>query len=56
LIRGRNENVGALIAPVSKFLNELAVEKRPARRLNLDILEDDAEEEVCYTIPVPVVP
>jgi hypothetical protein len=56
LTRGRNENVGALITPVAQLLDELVVEKKSTKRLNLDVLEDDAEEEVCFAILVPVRP
>jgi hypothetical protein len=52
LIRGRSENVGVLIIHVAQLLDELAVEKKSVKRLNLDVLEDDAEEEVCYAITV----
>jgi hypothetical protein len=31
------------------------VEKKPTRRVDLDVLEDDAEEEVCYPFALPLV-
>ena len=43
--------------PCSPVLNEFTVEKKHARRVNLDDFKDDAEEEVChtFTLPLPVV-
>lgn len=35
-------------------MNALAVEKKTTRRVNLDDLEDDAEEEVCYACTLPL--
>ena len=55
MIHGRSENVGALSALVAQFSNELAAEKKAVRRVDLDGLEDDAEEEVCCTFTFPLV-
>lgn len=40
--------------PCSPALNESAVEKKHARRVNLDDFKDDAEEEVCHTFMLPL--
>jgi hypothetical protein len=36
-------------ACVAQFLKQLTVDKKPIKRINLDDIEDDAEEEVCHT-------
>ena len=54
MIRGRSENVGALWTLVDQFSNKLAAEKKAVRRVDLDALEDDAEEEVCCTFTFPL--
>jgi hypothetical protein len=33
---------------------KFAVEKKHARRVNLDDFKDDAEEEVCHTFMLPL--
>lgn len=40
--------------PSSSALNGFAVEKKHARRVNLDDFKDDAEEEVCHTFMLHV--
>jgi hypothetical protein len=40
--------------PCSPALNEFTVEKKHARRVNLDEFKDDAEEEVCHTFMQPL--
>lgn len=40
--------------PCSPALNEFAVEKKHTRRVNLDDFKDDAEEEVCHTLMLPL--
>jgi DNA-directed RNA polymerase III subunit RPC7 len=40
--------------PCSPALNEFAVEKKHDRRVNLDDIKDDAEEEVCHTFMLHV--
>ena len=41
---------------MAQFFNELAAEKKAVRRVDLDALEDDAEEEVCCTFTFPLGP
>lgn len=49
MILGKSENVG-LSTLVVQFSNESAAEKKAFRRVDLDALEEDVEEEVCCTL------
>ena len=55
MIRERSENVGALSTLVAQFSHGSAAEKKAVRRVDLDALEDDAEEEVRCTLMFPSV-
>ena len=50
MILERRDYVGVLCTLVAQLSNELAVEKKLTRRVNLDDLEDDGDEEVCHTL------